>query len=62
MTERQIKQLAAEIARDLFTNGFNERADRLVLTSKNGRDLGGWGEPMVRDRIADKLREAVKGK
>lgn len=62
MTEKEIQQLAAEIAADLFTDGNSEPAERLVLTRHNGRSLGGWGEGPMRDRIADKLREALKEK
>lgn len=50
----RIRELAAQIARDLFTNGGGERATRLVLM-ENVRDLGGWGESVVADRIADAL-------
>ncbi len=32
----------------LFTSGNGDRAHRLALISKDGRDLGGWGEPAVR--------------
>jgi hypothetical protein len=49
MTEKEIKNLATEIAADLFTNGGGERADRLVLIAKDRRDLGGWGEKAVRE-------------
>lgn len=35
---------AAEIVKALFTAGNGEVADRLVLTSATGRDLGGWGK------------------
>lgn len=62
MTEKEIQQLAAEIAADLFTDGNGEPAERLVLTRHNGRSLGGWGEEPVRDRIAGRLREALNKK
>ena len=48
-------ELAAQIAEDLFTNGANEQADRLVLTSKDGRDLGGWSESALAHHIHDLL-------
>lgn len=35
--------LAVRIARDLFSDGRGQLVERLVLTTKDGRDLGGWG-------------------
>lgn len=47
---------ALEAAVDsLFVNGGGQKAERLVLTDKNGRDLGGW----CRQAIVDRLREAL---
>lgn len=40
--------LAARITADLFTNGAGREAERLVLTSKQGEDLGGWRRIVVR--------------
>lgn len=56
-----IRQLAEEIAADLFTNGNGDRAGRLVLTIDGPprRDLGGWGQKAMADRIEDKLREKM---
>lgn len=51
-----MKALAERIARDLFTNGQGEHAERLVLIDANGRDLGGWCEQAVVDRIEGALR------
>lgn len=39
----------------LFVNGAGERAERLVLTSADGRDLGGWCEGAIVDRLCDGL-------
>lgn len=36
----------------LFANGSGQKAERLVLTSKDGRDLGGWARAAMRDVIA----------
>jgi len=59
MTDRnEAQRIAAQIAEDLFVNGMGEVADRLVLTSKEGRDLGGWGRLAVVDRIADGILRA----
>ena len=62
MTEKQIKALAAAIARDLFTNGNGDRADRLVLSRypSLGSNLGGWSQAAVRSRVEDKVRAATK--
>ena len=50
-------RLARKIARDLFTSGTKQHADRLVLTGSNGRDMGGWCEEAAADRIAEVLME-----
>jgi hypothetical protein len=49
--------LAEEITDRLFTNGANEKARRLVLELKDGRNGGGWGREPVRDMILDVLRK-----
>lgn len=60
MNNKKLQELADKAAKDLFTNGNGDKADRLVLTSKNGRDLGGWCETVVSDHIFCCLLE-VKG-
>lgn len=67
LTTSEAQTLAREITQELFTNGANDRAKRLVLTSENGRDLGGLCENAVVDRIADRLsgrnpRPSIKAK
>lgn len=64
MTDK-IKTLATVIANDLFTAGPRdkpdqaEHAERLVLWLDSGnRELGGWCESAMRDRIEKFLREA----
>lgn len=54
MTKKQIRDTARRIARDLFTNGLGQHADRLVLTVDGPapRDLGGLAERVVSDQIA----------
>ena len=61
-----IEALADRIVADLFRNGHGEDADladpyakveRLVLTSKDGRELGGWCRGAVRDVILRELRK-----
>jgi len=49
--------LAERIAEGLFHSGLGQDAERLVLVSKSGRDLGGWGRGPLIDRI-DGLIEA----
>lgn len=44
-------KLANEIIDELFQNGFKEQAERLVLMSPNGKDLGGWGKEAVQSLI-----------
>jgi hypothetical protein len=46
------KQLAQKIVDEIMTNGAGQRADRLVLMTKENRDLGGWCERALCDRIA----------
>lgn len=47
----------------LFTTGgvTTERAERLVLTSKDGKDLGGWADLAVRDQIRDAYAAHLAG-
>ncbi len=57
MTEKKIRELAAIIAEDLFINGSGQLAQRLVLTvdTPTKRDLGGWSQAAMADRIGDIL-------
>lgn len=49
-------QIAAEIARSLFTDGMGNHANRLVLETGSRKFEGlGLAETVVRDRIADGL-------
>jgi len=58
-TDREWKDLqtAQWIAESLFVNGQGEQADRLVLTSADGKDLGGWCRRAVVDQIMKTLDE-----
>lgn len=50
--ERQEKrELAMQIARDLFTNGMGQIAGRLVMETGKKLDGCGWCESAVEDRI-----------
>lgn len=43
---------AIEVTLDyLFSNWNGDKAHRLVLTSSDGRDLGGWGRAAVREQL-----------
>lgn len=58
MSKKTPKKLSDRINRllaRLFTNGSGDEADRLVLMSKDGRDLGGWCKGAVRDAIIDHM-------
>jgi len=59
MSEAELLQLATAIADELFTNGQGQRAERLVLTSRFGSDLGGWCQRAVIDVIARQLRATL---
>lgn len=47
--------IASLVADRLFENGFKQCAERLVLTSKGGKDLGGWCKGAVLDQVEDVL-------
>lgn len=54
MTELQVRAFAVHMAQDLFTNGQDNRATRLVLLDERAvppRNLGGWSEEAMADRI-----------
>lgn len=44
----------------LFVSGSGAVASRLVLTSNDGRDLGGWCREAVRDRVLEWLATRVR--
>jgi len=50
--------LAKAIADVLFENGMGQHANRLVLTSKQGSDLGGWCKRAVEKMIEGKLNQS----
>lgn len=47
MNEKQVDELVEK----LFRNAFGEQADRLVLMTADGKDLGGWCKKAIKDRI-----------
>lgn len=55
------RKLANRIARDLFTFGTGERADRLVLLIERPlcRDLGGWSESALAERVYQHLSGVI---
>lgn len=54
-------RLAEMIVDDLFSNACGEKAERLVLELRGGKDGGGWCRSAARGRIEDILK-AVDGK
>ena len=52
-------EVAKELAEILFTTATNGKADRLVLMSKDGRDLGGWADWAVRVHVVRVIRSAM---
>jgi hypothetical protein len=57
VNRRRRRDQAEQIARDLFTNGQGERAERLVLTVDGppAENLGGWSETAMIERIEQTL-------
>jgi hypothetical protein len=51
MTLSEAHALAERIVDDLFVTGHGAKADRLVLMTADGRNLGGWGRKPAMDRI-----------
>ena len=52
------EKLINNFVQDLFTTGHTgEEVDRLVLTTKSGRDIGGWGRAAVKARLAKMVEE-----
>lgn len=60
------RAIAEQIVRELFRNGFGDEADRLVLMTRDRRDVGGWGRGPAHDRIeriiADALAPEAEGR
>jgi hypothetical protein len=54
------RTLAEEIARRLFTNGADQKAQRLVLEMPNGGNGGGWSEKPMADYIERILVEQAQ--
>ena len=58
MTDEEIIE---RITRRLFENGNGEQADRLVLTTADGKDLGGWCRQAVRAVVSTSLTALIDG-
>ena len=57
MKDDDLRQRTEATILRLFTNGFGEEADRLVLTQDNPkRDLGGYARKPVEDMLCDALK------
>ncbi len=55
MEEKEAEKVAEKIVTQLFTNGFGERAARLVLFDDYEKNLGGWGKGPIFDIIVANL-------
>lgn len=51
------KMLASLIADSLFENNLRQYADRLVLTTRSGKDLGGWCKSAAASEIERVLNQ-----
>lgn len=52
------EKLIDNFVKDLFTTGHTgEEVDRLVLTTKSGRDIGGWGRAAIKARLVSLVEE-----
>lgn len=57
----ETRKRAERIAHNLFVNGAGQLATRLVMVDESGdepRDLGGWCEEAVADKIESVLEQA----
>ena len=52
-------QIAQRIVDYLFANGQGEQAERLVLTSGDNKNLGGWSKRPVVDVIVRELAKEM---
>ena len=59
MTKAQIEARVDGMVDDLFTNGNDARADRLVLI-KGTLDIGGWCREAVRDRLLKLVKQCTE--
>ncbi len=55
-------EIAARIVADIMVNGIGQKADRLVLVTDHGINLGGWGKLPLADRIAGILAKELDEK
>lgn len=59
MSIKLAKRLAREITEELFTNGVNKKARRLVLEMDDGTNGGGWATYAAQDKIEKILIERL---
>jgi hypothetical protein len=58
MNKKKARKLALIIVKDLFTDGSNVVAQRLVMEPNGKRVTGsGWSQRVMRDRIETMLRK-----
>lgn len=59
LTKTRIEKIVSEIIDKIFTNGFGQEAERLMLVLPGKGDGGGWGRGPLRDLIAKELSERL---
>ena len=60
IADQKLEALAKRIARQLFTNFAEQRANRLVLEMPDGRMGGGWCEEAAADHILETIRQSIR--
>ena len=53
------KLVAIKCVKRLFVNGMGSHAERLVLMSKDGKDLGGWCLNSVQETIREEIIKSM---
>ena len=56
---RVILETAENIVEELFQNGFNQKAQRLVLELEDKSNGGGWGKKPVIDVIVKHIKSSL---
>ena len=54
---KTLEEMIETAVDELFRNGAGQEAERLVLTTREGRDLGGWCKSVIRDKITGLIAE-----
>lgn len=62
MDDIHVEIAACLAAKELFTNGSNEVAERLVLELPGKKDGGGWCRQSVEDVVCGAIKRALRSK